>query len=135
MNKYFVDNPDMIMGEMAMRSGPYGPEATCKAYDDKDLGESLMEAVSKIHAEIKETEIEDLEEGIEDKSIPADPNVKNYSYTLVNGKVYYRQNSIMKPAYVSVTAENRIKGLIGIRQIVRELISAQLNDEPDSTAK
>ena len=132
MNKYFVDNPDMVMGEMAMRSGPYGPEATCKAYEDKDFGESLMEAVSKIHAEIKETEREDLEEGVEDKSIPADPNVKNYSYTFVDGKVYYRQNSIMKPAYVSVTAENRIKGLIAIREIVRELISAQLNDEPDS---
>ena len=131
MNQYFVDNPDMIMGEMAMRSGPFGPEPTCKAYSGEDLGELLSEAVSNIHAEISELEVEELTGEREGADVlPADPNVKNYSFTLVDGKVYYRQNSIMIPVETSLTGENRIKGLIGIRDAVRALIDAQVLDYP-----
>ena len=131
MNQYFVDNPDMIMGEMVMRSGPFGPEPTCKAYGGEDLGELLSEAVSNIHAEISELEVEELPGEKEGSDLlPADPNVKNYSFTLVDGKVYYRQNSIMIPVETSLTGENRIKGLIGIRDAVRALIDAQVLDYP-----
>ena len=110
---------------MVMRSGQYGPEPTCRAYEDEDLGELLAEAVSNIHAEISEVEIEELSEDGEDKSIPADPTVKNFSFTIVDGKVYYRQNSVMNPVETSVTGENRIKGMIGIRDTVKALIEAQ----------
>ena len=132
MNQYFIDNPDMVLGEMVMRSGQYGPEPTCRAYEDEDLGELLAEAISNIHAEISEVEIEELSEDGEDKSIPADPTVKNFSFTIVDGKVYYRQNSVMNPVETSVTGENRIKGMIGIRDTVRALIQAQLEDSPES---
>ena len=135
MNQYFIDNPDMVLGEMVMRSGPYGPEPTCQAYEDEDLGELLAEAVSNIHAEISEVEIEELSEDGEDKSIPADPTVKNFSFTIVDGKVYYRQNSVMNPVETSVTGENRIKGMIGIRDMVKALIEAQLEDYPESEIK
>ncbi len=130
MNQYFVDNPDMILGDMVMRSGPYGPEPTCRAYDGHDLGELLSEAISNIHAEISEGDIAELEE--DTNSIPADPNVKNYSYTIVDGNVYFRQDSVMNKVETSVTGENRIKGMIGIRDTVRALIDAQLEDLPDS---
>ena len=135
MNQYFIDNPDMVLGEMVMRSGQYGPEPTCRAYEDEDLGELLAEAVSNIHAEISEVEIEELSEDGEDKSIPADPTVKNFSFTIVDGKVYYRQNSVMNPVETSVTGENRIKGMIGIRDTVKALIEAQLEDYPESEIK
>ena len=135
MNQYFIDNPDMVLGEMVMRSGPYGPEPTCQAYEDEDLGELLAEAVSNIHAEIGEVEIEELSGDGEDKSIPADPTVKNFSFTIVDGKVYYRQNSVMNPVETSVTGENRIKGMIGIRDTVKALIEAQLEDYPESEIK
>ncbi len=131
MNQYFVDNPEMILGDIVMRSGPYGPEPTCKAYEGHDLGELLSEAVSNIHAEISEADIAELEE--DPNSIPADPNVKNYSYTIVDGNVYFRQDSVMSKVETSVTGENRIKGMIGIRDTVRELIDAQLKDLPDYT--
>lgn len=132
MNQYFVDHPDMVLGEMVMRSGPYGPESTCRAYEGQDLGELLAEAVSNIHAEIPEVDIEELSEGTE---IPADPTVKNFSFTIVDGKVYYRQNSIMNSVETSVTGENRIKGMIGIRDTVKSLIEAQLEDYPESEIK
>ena len=135
MNQYFIDHPDMVLGELVMRSGPYGPEPTCEAYEDEDLGELLAEAVSNIHAEIGEVEIEELSEDGEDKSIPADPTVKNFSFTIVDGKVYYRQNSVMNPVETSVTGENRIKGMIGIRDTVKALIEAQLEDYPESEIK
>ena len=135
MNQYFVDHPDMVLGEMVMRSGPYGPEPTCKPYEDEDLGELLTEAISNIHAEISEIEVDELTEGTEDKSIPADPTVKNFSFTIVDGKVYYRQNSVMNPVETSVTGENRIKGMIGIRDTVKALIEAQLEDYPESEIK
>ena len=130
MNQYFVDNPDMVLGDIVMRSGPFGPESTCRAYEGQDLGELLSDAISNIHAEITEVESADLEEDTD--FIPADPNVKNFSYTLVDGKVYYRQNSIMNRVETTVTGENRIKGMIAIRDTVRDLIDAQLEDYPDS---
>ena len=135
MNQYFIDHPDMVLGEVVMRSGPYGPEPTCKPYEDEDLGELLTEAISNIHAEISEVELDELTEGAEDKSIPADPTVKNFSFTIVDGKVYYRQNSVMNPVETSVTGENRIKGMIGIRDTVKALIEAQLEDYPESEIK
>ena len=135
MNQYFIDHPDMVLGEVVMRSGPYGPEPTCKPYEDEDLGELLTEAISNIHAEISEVELDELTEGTEDKSIPADPTVKNFSFTIVDGKVYYRQNSVMNPVETSVTGENRIKGMIGIRDTVKALIEAQLEDYPESEIK
>ncbi len=129
MNQYFVDNPDMIMGEMVMRSGPFGQEPTCRAYDGQDLGDLLNEAVANIHAEMDEVERDEQTE--EDGSIPADPNVRNFSYTVVDGKVYYRQNSVMNPVATTVTGENRIKGMVALRDIVRALIDAQLENYPD----
>ena len=134
MNQYFIDNPDMVLGEMVMRSGPFGDEPTCRAYEGQDLGEALKEAVANINAEIEEVEVEELT-GEGEKTLPADPTVKNFSYTLVDGKVYYRQNSIMTPVETTVTGENRIKGMIAIRDTVRELIDAQLDDAPDSEIK
>lgn len=129
VNQYFIDNPDMILGDVVMRSGPFGQEPTVRAYEGQDLGELLTEAISNIHAEIKTVETDELEE--ENGSIPADPTVKNFSYTLVDGKVYFRQNSVMNLVETSVTGENRIKGMIALRETVRALIDAQLSDESD----
>ena len=130
MNKYFVDNPDMVLGNMVMKSGRFGMEATCEPYENADLAELLSEAIANIHGEITTYELdEDMEE--EDNSIPADPNVRNFSYTIVDGEVYFRENSIMKPEKVSATAKNRIKGMIEIRDSVRRLIDLEINDYPD----
>lgn len=131
MNQYFVDNPDMIMGEMKIVSGPFGPESACVPIDGQNLEESLNEVIGNIHAEITEYEFEDFEDDEIDNSIPADPDVKNFSYTVYDGKVYYRENSRMRPIEASVTAENRIKGLIEIRDCVRTLIEYQTEDYPD----
>jgi len=130
-NKYFVDNPEMILGEMVMESSQYGQSLTCKPYDDRPLADQLSEAVQNIHAEITEFEVEEMGE-TDDHSIPADPEVKNFSFTLVDGKIYYRQDSRMNPVDVSATAENRIKGMIEIRDQVRELIRLQTEDYPES---
>ena len=131
MNQYFIDNPDMIIGEMKTVSGPFGPEPTCEPYEDQSLTDGLNEAIQSIHAEITEVEFDDLVDEGEDNSIPADPSVRNFSYTVIDGKVYYRVNSRMNPAEISVTAENRIKGMIRIRDCVRELIEYQMEDYPD----
>ena len=131
MNQYFIDNPDMIVGEMKTVSGPFGPEAACIAYEDQTLSNGLYAAIQNIHAQITEYDIDELIDEGEDKSIPADPNVKNFSYTVVDGKVYYRVNSRMNLTDVSVTAENRIKGMIKLRDCVRELIEYQMEDYPD----
>ena len=134
MNSYFVQHPEMILGEMKMVSGRFGPEATCEPFENADLSELLNEAVSNIHGEISEYEVADeLEE--EDNSIPADPMVRNFSYTVLNDKIYFRENSRMSPVEVSATAENRIKGMIGIRDCVRNLIELQTEDYPDSEIK
>ena len=134
MNSYFVQHPEMILGEMKMVSGRFGPEAICEPFENADLSELLNEAVSNIHGEISEYEVADeLEE--EDNSIPADPTVRNFSYTVLDDKIYFRENSRMSPVEVSATAENRIKGMIGIRDCVRNLIELQTEDYPDSEIK
>lgn len=134
MNSYFVQHPEMILGEMKMVSGRFGMEATCVPYENADLAAQLDEAVANIHGEITEYEAEEeLEE--EDNSIPADPTVRNFSYTVVDDKIYYRENSRMTLVEVSATAENRIKGMIAIRNSVRTLIELQTEDYPDSEIK
>ena len=134
MNSYFVDHPDMILGEMKMVSGRFGEEATCEPYENADLESLLNDAISNIHGEITDYQLdEDLEE--EDNSIPADPTVRNFSYALYDGKIYFRENSRMVPVEASATAENRIKGLIEIRDSVRRLLELQTEDYPDSDIK
>ncbi len=130
-NKYFIDHPEMILGEMVMESSQFGHSLTCKPYEDRNLSDLLSEAVQNIHAEITEFDVSEIGE-VEDNSVPADPNVKNFSFTVVEDKIYYRQNSRMNPVDVSATAENRIKGMIKIRDCVRELIRLQTDDYPDS---
>lgn len=129
MNSYFVQHPEMILGEMVMDSTRFGMDSTCKPYPEKDLGRQLAEAVSTFNAQITEYQHEELEE--DDRSIPADPNVRNFSYTIVDGKVYFRENSRMNPVEVSVTAENRIRGMIHLRDCVRKLIDYQTEGYPD----
>ena len=134
MNSYFVQHSEMILGEMKMVSGRFGMEATCVPYENADLAAQLDDAVANIHGQITEYEVEEeLEE--EDNSIPADPTVRNFSYTVVDNKIYYRENSRMTPVEVSATAENRIKGMIAIRNSVRTLIELQTEDYPDSEIK
>ena len=132
MNQYFVDNPHMIMGEMQEISGPYGPETACLPREGQELSAMFTEAIGNIRAEIPEYEMDDPETAKEDRSIPADPNTRNFSYTIVDGEVYYRENSRMNPVAVSATVENRIKGLIGIRDCVRNLIEYQTENYPES---
>ena len=130
MNQYFIDHPEMVMGEMREVSGPYGPETACLPREGQNLGEQLTAAIQNIQGSITEYVLDDPEAEGEDKSIPADPEVRNFSYTVVDGQVYYRENSRMNPVEVSVTAANRIKGLIGIRDCVRTLIEYQTEDWP-----
>ena len=130
-NKYFVDHPEMVLGEMVMESSQFGQSLTCKPYEDRELSDLLSEAVQNIHAEITEVEIQEAGEAV-DNSIPADPNVRNFSFTVVDGQVYYRENSRMNAVEVSATAENRIKGMVEIRDSVRELIQLQTEEYPDS---
>lgn len=135
MNAYFVDNPEMVLGDMQMVSGPHGMESACVAYENAELGDLLRDAIQNIHAEITEFEIDELEAEDEDLSIPADPDVRNFSFTVVDGKIYYRENSRMNPVDVSATAESRIKGMIAIRDCVRTLIEYQTEDYPDADIK
>ena len=130
MNRYFLDHPDMVLGEMKMVSGPYGPEPTCVPFPDQSLDSLLANAVQNIHGEITAYEREEELEG-EDQSIAADPAVRNFSYTLVNDKLYYREDSRMNPVEASKTAESRIRGMIGLRDCVRTLLEYQTEDYPD----
>lgn len=130
MNSYFVQHPEMILGDMVMESTRFGPDSACKAREGEDLSQQLANAIQFLQAEIKPYELEELDEG-EDHSIPADPSVKNFSYTVVDGQVYYRENSLMHPVEVSVTAENRIRGMIELRECVRRLIDYQTEGYPD----
>ncbi len=134
MNSYFVQHPEMVLGDMVMESTRFGPDSACKAREGADLSELLAEAVQFLQAEIKPYELEELDEE-EDRSIPADPNVRNFSYTVVDGQVYYRENSRMHPLEVSVTAENRIRGMIELRECVRRLIDYQTEGYPDADVK
>ena len=133
MNRYFVKHPEMVLGEIKMESTRFGTfEPVCKAHKDIPLSELLSNAVQRINGEIPELdnrvdEISDEQE----LSVPADPNVRNFSFTLVDGRVYFRENDRMQPASVSMTAENRIKGLIQIRDCVRKLIEYQTEDYPE----
>ena len=133
MNSYFVEHPEMVLGEIKMESTRFGTfEPVCKAHKDIPLSELLSNAVQRINGEIPELdnrvdEISDEQE----LSVPADPNVRNFSFTLVDGRVYFRENDRMQPASVSMTAENRIKGLIQIRDCVRKLIEYQTEDYPE----
>ena len=130
MNRYFRDHPDMVLGEMKMVSGPYGPEPTCVPFPDQPLDSLLANAVQNIHGEITAYERGEELEG-EDQSIAADPTVRNFSYTLVNDKLYYREDSHMNPVELSKTAESRIRGMIGLRDCVRTLLEYQTEDYPD----
>ena len=130
MNRYFVQHPEMILGDMVMESTRFGPDSACKAREGEDLSEQLANAIQFLQAEIKPYELEELDEE-EDRSIPADPTVKNFSYTIADGQVYYRENSLMHPVEVSVTAENRIRGMIELRECTRRLIEYQTEGYPD----
>ena len=130
MNSYFIDHPDMVLGEMKMVSGPFGPTPTCEPYPEQPLEALLAEAVQNIHGEITAYDREEELEG-EDHSIEADPAVRNFSYTLVDDQIYYRENSRMNPVEVSKTAESRIRGMIELRDCVRTLLEYQTEDYPD----
>lgn len=130
-NRYYVQHPEMILGEMVMESGPYGMRSTCRPYEGRELSELLSVAVEALKGTIEEVEMEELVEE-EDHTIPADPSVNNYSYTLVDGKIYYRENSRMKPVTLPVTGVNRVKGMIAIRDCARELIRYQTEGYSDA---
>ena len=136
INQYFADNPDMVLGTMAFDERMYGnrSETTCIPYQDADLAELLREAMENIHAEITEYELDELSDD-EDTSIPADPSVRNFSYIIVDGKIYYRENSRMNPVETSVTAAGRIRGMISLRDCVRDLIEYQTEDYSDEAIK
>ena len=133
MNRYFVEHPEMVLGEIKMESTRFGTfEPVCKAHKDIPLSELLSNAVQRINGEIPEldNEVDEISDE-QELSVPADPNVRNFSFTLVDGRVYFRENDRMHPASVSMTAENRIKGLIQIRDCVRKLIEYQTEDYPE----
>lgn len=136
MNSYFVQNPEMVLGEMKTVSGRFGQQVTCEPYTDSNLADLLSDAIVNIHGEISDYEndvaTDELEE---DMSIPADASVKNFSYSVVNDKLYFRENSRMIPVTVSATAESRIKGLIIIRDCTRNLIELQADDYPEEDIK
>ena len=132
MNTYFVQHPEMVLGNMVMQTGRFGEESACKAYEDGDLAEQLRDAISNLHTEITTYEIEEAEADEDDRSIPADPTVRNFSYTISDGELYFRENSRMYPVSVSVTAENRIRGMIAIRDCVRRFIELQTEDYPEA---
>lgn len=135
MNSYFAQHPEMIVGKMEMVSGPYGMESTCMPDTTRPFAQQLQEAVSHIDGEIEAVELDELADELADATIPADPDVKNYSYTLVDDKVYYRENSIMKPVDMSDSMQERIKGMVGIRNCTQELINLQLEEYPDTVIK
>ena len=132
MNSYFAQHPEMIVGKMEMVTGPYGMESTCQPDTSRPFAEQLAEAISRIDGEIEDVELDELDGEAVDQTIPADPDVKNYSYTLVEGKVYYRENSVMKPVDMKDSMLERIKGMAEIRDCTQELIRVQLEEYPDT---
>lgn len=130
INAYFSAHPEMILGNTKVVSGPYGFETTCEPYADSELGELLLKAIENISGNMAEISI-DFDDVDVSGDIPADPDVRNYSFAEVDGAIYFRENSVMHPVKVNPTAEKRIKGLIELRQAVRSLIDAQLDDESD----
>lgn len=136
MNAYFAEHPEQIVGKMEMVSGPYGMESTCKADDSRPFEEQLAKALQNITGQIDTIDLdEELADEMSRQSIPADPSVKNFSYTVVDNEVYYRENSVMKPVEVSDTAKERIKGMVAIRNCTQELIDMQLEEYSDVTIK
>ena len=135
MNQYFAEHPEMIMGKMEMVSGQFGMEATCTPDTAIPLSKQLEKAVSHIEGSIDEVEFDEIDDELAREAIPADPGVKNYSYTIVDERVYYRENSIMKPVEVSETMEQRMKGMVQIRDCTQELIDYQLNEYPEDMIK
>ena len=137
VNQYFLDHPEMILGQMAFDRSMYGneKETTCKPFEGANLSDLLEKAVENLHAEYTVYEIEEREGEEEDRSIPADPTVKNFSYTVVDGAIYYRENSRMFPVEVSVTAENRIRGMIALRDCARSLIEVQMENGPEEVVQ
>lgn len=133
MNQYFLDHPEMVLGEMKYHEGLYGGKkvTTCNPFPDSDLGEQLTEAITHIQGEVNEYEFDEILDEEQDQSIPADPTIRNFSYALVDGQIYYRENSRMYPANVSATSESRIRGMIGIRDSVRRLIEYQTEEYLD----
>ena len=129
MNRYFVQHPEMVLGNMIMESTRYGMDSACKAIEGADLSRQLAGAIQNLHAEITAYEVEDLDE--EDNSIPADPDVRNFSYTIVDGSIYFRENSRMHPVDASITAQNRIRGMIALRDCTRRLVELQTEGYPD----
>ncbi len=134
VNKYFLDNPDMVMGELKEVSGPFGPTLTCEPNEDISLAEQLDGAIQNIHASITEYEFDDVSND-EEITIPADPNVRNFSFTVVDGDVYFRENSLMRKIELNATAENRVKGMIELRDCVRTLIEYQTENYSDDEIK
>ncbi|MBR2645756.1 MAG: hypothetical protein IKD54_10795, partial [Clostridia bacterium] len=132
INEYFLKNPDMILGELAEESTRFGMGQTVKPIEGADLSEQLRDAIANIHGEIVALEQEDELEGTAKATLPADPDVRNFSFTLVNGEIYFRENSVMSKIEVSLTAQNRIKGMIAIRDCAHKLINLQLNDYSDA---
>ena len=136
MNAYFAEHPEQIVGKMEMVSGPYGMESTCKADDGRPFDEQLAKALQNITGQIDTIDLdEELADEMSRQSIPADPSVKNFSYTVADNEVYYRENSVMKPVEVSDTAKERIKGMVAIRNCTQELIDMQLEEYSDVTIK
>ena len=134
VNKYFLDNPDMVMGELKEVSGPFGPTLICEPNDDISLAEQLDGAIQNIHSQITEYEFDDISND-EEVTIPADPAVRNFSFTVVDGSIYFRENSIMRKVELNATAENRVKGMIELRDCVRTLIEYQTENYSDDEIK
>ncbi|QOV18558.1 DEAD/DEAH box helicase family protein [Blautia liquoris] len=134
VNRYFQEHPEMVLGTPEIRSGPFGPQLVCKPIADANLAEQLKAAVQNIEGSISETELPDMEVST-DTSIPADPTVKNFSYTLIDGEVYYRENSRMVKPDINHTAKERISGMVELRECVSNLIRYQLEDYSEETIK
>ena len=135
MNRYFIDHPEMVLGHMEMESGPFGMRSTCVSDDSRPLRDQLRDAIKNIEGQMEEEEAERLEDELVGEIIPADPDVRNFSFTVMDGEVYYRENSIMKPVDVSDTAKERIKGMVAIRNATRELIDMQMEEYSDIEIK
>ena len=138
INQYFVDHPEMVLGNLELESTQYGHDLTVAPIEDANLADQLTEAVQHIEGqytavEIAAPDVADAE--VQRKTLPADPTVKNFSYTVVDGEIYYRENSIMTQIELSDNAKGRVAGMVELRQIVNELIDQQLNDFPDEDIK
>ncbi|MEZ3502048.1 MAG: helicase SNF2, partial [Lachnospiraceae bacterium] len=131
MNQYFADHPEMVLGRMEMVSGAHGMESACLPDTSLPLSAQLNNALSYVEGSIEQADFNEIDDELARENIPADPEVKNYSYTVVDDKVYYRENSIMKPVDVSEKAEQRMKGMVAIRDCTQELINFQLDEYPD----